>query len=142
MKQNKGLGGAGSYSPSDLAGGAGNNNIQNIREEEFELAKKVAEKLLDEPYTDPDDDLRTLARQFNRLNERCLSLISHHNTTLKEIEEEVRKEFDAFWQHNFYDKGIQFTYLGKPIIGNHRIEHPKKTIKSFLKSLIHQKLIK
>jgi len=37
---------------------------------EFEEALLKADKALDEPYADPDDDLRTISRQFLRLNER------------------------------------------------------------------------
>lgn len=40
------------------------------QQNEFQLTVKLAERLLDEPYADPDDDLRTLARQFNRAVER------------------------------------------------------------------------
>lgn len=37
---------------------------------EFEQAKLIAGKILDEPYCDPDRDEAIVARQFNRLIER------------------------------------------------------------------------
>jgi hypothetical protein len=37
---------------------------------EFEQAKLIAEKILDEPNADPDRDEAIIARQFNRLVER------------------------------------------------------------------------
>lgn len=33
-------------------------------------AEAIANRLLDEPYADPDDDIRVLARQFNRSQEQ------------------------------------------------------------------------
>ncbi len=42
-------------------------------ETERELALKLADRLLDVPYADPDDDTRTLARQFIRETERRAS---------------------------------------------------------------------
>lgn len=38
---------------------------------EREDARVLANKLLDEPLADPDDDLRTLARQFLRADEQA-----------------------------------------------------------------------
>jgi hypothetical protein len=37
---------------------------------EFDDAIKLAQRLLDEPNCDPDDDLRLLSRQLLRLHER------------------------------------------------------------------------
>lgn len=48
--------------------------------EEYKLAIKLADRLLDEPYADPDDDLRTLARQFLRAVERTPILLSVQRT--------------------------------------------------------------
>jgi hypothetical protein len=39
-------------------------------ETEFEFAVRLANKVLDRPYGDPDDDLAVLARQFLRAVER------------------------------------------------------------------------
>ena len=39
-------------------------------DKEFARTLRLADRLLDEPYADPDDDLRTLARQFLRAVER------------------------------------------------------------------------
>jgi hypothetical protein len=37
---------------------------------EFELAIEMARRALNVPYADPDDDLRTISRQFLRLAKR------------------------------------------------------------------------
>lgn len=38
---------------------------------ELDDVRVLAEKLLDQPWVDPDDDLRTLARNFLRADERA-----------------------------------------------------------------------
>lgn len=40
------------------------------RQSELEMAIQLAERLLDEPNEDPDDDLRILSRQLIRVHER------------------------------------------------------------------------
>lgn len=60
--------------------------------EEYKRTVKLAEKLLDEPYADPDDDLRMLARQFNRAVER-ISLFS--DSTLREVTELLPKKMES-----------------------------------------------
>lgn len=40
-----------------------------LTEDERTQAARIADRLLDEPYADPDDDIRVLARQFNRSQE-------------------------------------------------------------------------
>ena len=41
-----------------------------VHKTEYEKAVVLANRLLDEPYSDPDDDLRMLSRQFLRQIER------------------------------------------------------------------------
>jgi hypothetical protein len=43
---------------------------------ELDIAIRYANELLDEPYADPDDHARTVARQFIRLSEKVDTLIS------------------------------------------------------------------
>lgn len=61
--------------------------------------------------------------------------MNNPNKENEEIEE-WEKKFDAFWQHSFNDRGITFNYLGERIIASHRVEHPKRTVKSFIKALL------
>jgi hypothetical protein len=42
--------------------------------DERSLAAAIAERFLDEPNADPDDDIRVLARQFNRSQEQLATL--------------------------------------------------------------------
>jgi hypothetical protein len=46
---------------------------------ERDEALALADKLLDEPMADPDDDLRTLARQLVRANERAIHYCQHRD---------------------------------------------------------------
>jgi hypothetical protein len=54
---------------------------------ELDEARIYANKLLDEPYADPDDNVRVVCRQFNRRDERAQQLE-------KEVEE-LRKQLVA-----------------------------------------------
>lgn len=46
------------------------NNQEWKKSRDYEYAIEYANRLLDAPYADPDDDIRTLARQFLRMIER------------------------------------------------------------------------
>lgn len=65
-----------------------------MKETEYEKAIKLANQLLDEPYADPDDDLRLLARQF-----------------LRATEEEIKYKFEATGTGNIGDKKASLTPL-------------------------------
>lgn len=52
---------------------------------DFKQAIFAAEKLLDEPWSDPDDDARTVARQFNRMLERNDILQKQLNDVLEHL---------------------------------------------------------
>jgi len=43
-------------------------------EDERSQAARIADRLLDEPYADPDDDIRVVCRQFNRSQEEIKQL--------------------------------------------------------------------
>lgn len=58
---------------------------------EFQQAKVIANKFLDEPYKDPDDDQSILARQFLRRNELSFEWFSK---LLDDFEEEFRDKGD------------------------------------------------
>ena len=62
------------------------NSTQNDWENshDFKQAVYAADILLDTPYADPDDDIRTVARQFNRMVER-------YNTLAKELADARRE---------------------------------------------------
>ena len=58
-----------------------------VPEREYSII--LANKLLDEPNCDPDDDLRILSRQLIRANEKILST---RQSTLHEVREMVLKK--------------------------------------------------
>ena len=63
---------------------------------EFEETKHLADKLLDEPNTDPDDSLRMLSRQFLRAVEREDST-ANLLTNIAQILDVVKQEWAESW---------------------------------------------
>ena len=92
------------------------NSTQNDWENshDFKQAVYAADILLDTPYADPDDDIRTVARQFNRMVER-------YNTLAKELADARREVITEI------EGGLSMLVL----------EHPelKTAIKSILATL-------
>ena len=67
------------------------NSTQNDWENshDFKQAVYAADILLDTPYADPDDDIRTVARQFNRMVERYNTLAKELADARREVIEEI-----------------------------------------------------
>lgn len=59
---------------------------------DYKQAIYAANKLLDEPYADPDDDSRTVARQFLRMIERYDALAQAHQSGIEQGRVEERKQ--------------------------------------------------
>lgn len=57
-----------------------------LTEDERAQAARIADRLLDEPNADPDDDVRVLARQFGRSQEEIERL-------RRELADEKRRSF-------------------------------------------------
>lgn len=79
-------------------------------ETEHESAIRLANKLLDEPYADPDDDLRLLARQFLRAKEMAARIVvdlyeMRASTMLPYKPEHFEKVHDAF-KYQFFSSAI------------------------------------
>ncbi len=59
---------------------------------DFKQAVYAADKLLDEPWADPDDDARTVARQFNRMVERYDALATELAAAVQKERERIMQE--------------------------------------------------
>ncbi len=70
---------------------------------EHEQAIKLANKVLDRPYGDPDDDQAVLARQFLRAVERC-------ETYCNGLEESIKLQSHYGGLLNAYDGGKRLTF--------------------------------
>lgn len=113
-------------------------NTHNTREGEewrnshdFKQAVFAANQFLEEPYTDPDDDVRTVARQFNRMIDRYDALKQTHHQELQKAremwlrEEIVKLEFEKLpypyvCKSPFPGEGVDFhlkTYGHLPYFG-------------------------
>lgn len=78
--------------------------------DDYKRAIKYADNALDEPYADPDDEIRTISRQFFRQIERTdyyMKLLSHQQEELiRKIEENVDSVFDL----GLYGTGLKDAY--------------------------------
>ncbi len=78
-------------------------------EQEHEIAIRLANKLLDEPNADPDDDLRLLARQFLRAKELAprliVDLLEMRVSTMHKYQSKDEKIQDGF-KYNFFNSVI------------------------------------
>lgn len=76
---------------------------QGWKDEEYELSLKAADRFLDEPYSDPDDDIRTISRQFIRSTERMDEVIKMLPdfifSTLQSYKEGLMKEIDEVFNY-------------------------------------------
>lgn len=57
---------------------------------ELDKALALADRLLDEPMADPDDDLRTLSRQLGRANETAMHYMRHRDALAAQNERLVK----------------------------------------------------
>jgi hypothetical protein len=75
---------------------------EQLPSNELTDAVRIANRLLDEPYCCPDDDLRILSRQFLRLHERVAvepkkELDEHDAGIIKDLEAMAANQLAGFW---------------------------------------------
>lgn len=77
--------------------------MSHYLEPEIEKALRLANKLLDESHTDPDDDLRMLARQLIRTKEGrdyYENFLSDLQQKLSKMELTPQQYADKYWRAN------------------------------------------
>lgn len=77
---------------------------------EIELAVRLADKVLDRPYADPDDDLAMLARQFLRTLEAAKTVLLPMAKGYA-AEHDVGKNREMVQQLEEHWKGLPFELL-------------------------------